>query len=324
MGGRGTFMNTVERSFRLEAQCGLGAKPRPELIGPVLARLHDTLQDTVRMGFLHTSRARGRIPGSIRAAADVRYLGHSAEGESVTVLRFEVATFGTVAADLFSQAQLWEDGPQPEQTAFELLAAALEDVGSRRGDSSRFDPGLLRRIGGYRKLFGKDGLSSIALPDVQLQKAGRLDPSVVQSARELAHATPQSRRVRVAGRLDLMGASQGVLKLHVVAGGVVTAIWEGEESLEQFGPFFNKDVVCEGLGVFRPSGTLLRIDADALAPASPRDEMFRHAPIAQANIHPGHAARLRLGEPSVYAGFLGSIPPAETDEEFAAAVDALS
>lgn len=317
-------MNTVERSFRLEAQSGLGAKPRPELIGPVLARLHDTLQDTVRMGFLHTSRARGRIPGSIRAAADVRYLGHSAEGESVTVLRFEVGTFGTVAADLFSQAQLWEDGPQPEQTAFELLAAALEDVGSRRGDSSRFDPGLLRRIGGYRKLFGKDGLSSISLPDVQLQKAGRLDPSVVQSARELAHATPQSRRVRVAGRLDLMGASQGVLKLHVVAGGVVTAIWEGEESLEQFAPLFNKDVVCEGLGVFRPSGTLLRIDADALAPASQRDEIFRHAPVAQANTHPGHAARLRPGEPSVYADFLGSIPPEESDEEFAAAVDALS
>lgn len=317
-------MNTVERSFRLEAQSGLGAKPRPELIGPVLARLHDTLQDTVRMGFLHTSRARGRVPGSIRAAADVRYLGHSAEGDSVTVLRFEVAPFGEVAADLFSQVQLWEDGPQPEETAFELLAAALEDVASRRSESSRFDPGLLRRIGGYRKLFGKDGLSSIALPDVNLQKAGRLDSSVVQSARELAYVTPQSRRVRVAGRLDLMGASQGVLKLHVVSGGVVTAIWEGEESLEQFAPLFNKDVVCEGRGVFRPSGTLLRIDADALAPASERDEIFRHAPIAQANTDPARAARLRLGEPSVYAGFLGSIPPEETDEEFAAAVDALS
>ena len=64
-------MKTVERSFRLEAQTGLGAKPRPELLGPVLTYLRDTLQDSVRMGFLHTSRARGRIPGSIKAAADV-------------------------------------------------------------------------------------------------------------------------------------------------------------------------------------------------------------------------------------------------------------
>lgn len=317
-------MHTVERSFRLEAQSGLGAKPRPELIGPVLTRLHDTLQDTVRMGFLHTSRARGRIPSSIKAAAEVRYLGHSAEGDDVTVLCFEVAPFGEVAADLFSQTQLWEDGPQPEQTAFELLAAALEDVGSRRGESSRFDPGMLRRIGSYRKLFGKDGLSSIALPDVTLHKSVRLDASVVQSARELAHATPRPRRVRVAGRLDLMGASQGVLKLHVASGGIVTAIWEGEESLEQFASLFNKDVVCEGLGVFRPSGTLLRIDADALAPASERDEFFRHAPVAEANTDLARVARLRSNESSVYASFLGSIPPEETDEEFAAAVDALS
>lgn len=317
-------MNTVERSFRLEAPSGLGSRPKPELIGPVLTRLHDTLQDTVRMGFLHTSRARGRIPASIKAAADVRYLGHSAECEGATVLRFEVAPFGEVAADLFSQAQLWEDGPQPDETAFELLAAALEDVGSRRGESSRFDPGMLRRIGSYRKLFGKDGLSSIILPDVTLHKTGRLDASVVESARELTHATPQSRRVRVAGRLDLMGASQGVLKLHVAAGGIVTAIWEGEESLDQFAPLFNKDVVCEGLGVFRPSGTLLRIDADALAPASERDEFFRRAPVAEVNADFGLEVRLRPGESSVYASFLGSIPPEESDEEFAAAVDALS
>lgn len=316
-------MNTVERSFRLEARSGLGAKPRPELIGPVLTHLHDTLQDTVRMGFLHTSRARGRIPGSIKAAADVRYLGHRPEGDQVTVLRFEVAPFGEAAADLFAQAQLWEDGPRPEQTAFELLAAALDDVGTRRAESSRFDPGLLRRIGSYRRLFSGDRLSSIVLPDVIHQRPGRLDAAVVQSARELADVTPQPRRVRVAGRLDLMGASQGVLKLHV-AGGIVTAIWEGEESLDQFAPLFNKDVVCEGLGVFRPSGTLLRIDADALAPASERDEFFRQAPVAAARTEVARGARLRSGEASVYVGFLGSIPAEETDEEFADAVEAMS
>lgn len=317
-------MNTVERSFRLEARSGLGAKPRPELIGPVLTHLHGTLQDTVRMGFLHTSRARGRIPSSIKAAADVRYLGHRSESDKVTVLRFEVAPFGKAAADLFAQAQLWEDGPRPEQTAFELLAAALDDVGTRSAESSRFDPGMLRRIGSYRRLFSRGGLSSIVLPDVILQRPGRLDAAVVQSARELADVTPQPRRVRVAGRLDLMGASQGVLKLHVASGGIVTAIWEGAESLDQFAPLFNKDVVCEGLGVFRPSGTLLRIDADALAPASERDEFFRQAPVAAARSDVARGARLRSSEAPVYAGFLGSIPAEETDEEFADAVEAMS
>ena len=317
-------MKTVERSFRLEAQAGLGAKPRPELLGPVLTHLRDTLQGSVRMGFLHASHARGRIPGSIKAAADIRYLGHSADGEGATLLRFEVAPFGEVAADLFSQAQLWEDGPQPDQTAFELLAATLEDVGSRSTDSNRLDPSMLRRIGSYRKLFGKDGLTSIVLPDVTLHKSGHLDASVVQSARDMAHTTPHARRVRVAGRLDLMGASQGVLKLHVNSGAVVTGIWEGEGALDQFAALFNKDVVCEGIGVFRLSGSLLRIDADALAPATANDDFFRHAPIAHAKVDLFRTARLGQREASAYAGFLASIPAEESDEEFASAVDELS
>ena len=64
-------MECVERSVLLEAPSGLGAKPRPELIGPVLSQLHQTLQDSVRMGFLHSSRARGRVPLGIQRAADV-------------------------------------------------------------------------------------------------------------------------------------------------------------------------------------------------------------------------------------------------------------
>ena len=61
---------TVERSFRLEAHEGLGSRPRPELIGPVLSELRGTILDSVRMGFLHSSRARGRVPTQLQAAAD--------------------------------------------------------------------------------------------------------------------------------------------------------------------------------------------------------------------------------------------------------------
>ena len=317
-------MKTVERSFRLEAPSGLGAKPRPELIGPVLARLHDTLQDAVRMGFLHSSRARGRIPASIKAAADIRYVGHSAAGEEATLLRFEVAPFGEVAQDLFAQGMLWEDGPRAEQTAFELLGAALEDVETRRTESSRFDPGLLHRIGSYRRLFRDDGLSRIVLPDVALPRSGRLDGAVVHSARELANVTPQPRRVRVAGRLDVMGASQGVLKIDLSSGTTVTALWDGKEPIDELRSMFNRDVVCEGMGVFRPSGSLLRIDADAIAPATKSDDFFRQVPIAVARTDHARDLRLRAGEPAAYAAFLGSVPGEETDEEFAAAIEELS
>lgn len=132
------------------------------------------------------------------------------------------------------------------------------------------------------------------------------------------------RRVRVTGRLDQIEASPHVLTIHIGTDAIVTAIWTGSEAPQQFNSMLNKNVVCEGLGVFRPSGTLLRIDADALAPAIERDDFFRYMPVVETNTDLARAVRLRPGEPSVYSSFFGSIPPEETDEEFAAAIDAVS
>lgn len=316
-------MNVVERSFRLEGPSGLGAKPRPELIGPVLTHLHDTLQDAVRMGFMHSSQARGRIPKGIKAAADVRYIGHSRADDNATLLRFEVSPFGDVAADLFKQTRLWDDMPTPDQTAFELLGAALDDIGTRREDSNRFDPGLLRRIARYKVIFRR-GLSRIVLPDVASPRPSQFDAAVIDAAHALSDATPQSRRVRINGRLDLMGVSQGVIKIHVVGGAAVTALWEGKEPIDELRLLLNRDVICEGVGVFRPSGTLLRIDADAIAAAGAGDAGFAVVPRAVKVGDINRQLLLKSGEDSAYRELLGSIPPEESDEDFAAAIEAMS
>jgi hypothetical protein len=316
-------VNVVERSFRLEGPAGLGAKPRPELIGPVLTHLHDTLQDSVRMGFLHSSRPRGRIPRGIKAAADVRFIGHSQADDNATLLRFEVSPFGDVASDLFKQARLWDDMPTPDQTAFELLGAALDDIGTRREDSNRFDPGLLRRIARYNVMFRR-GLSRIVLPDVSLPRPALFDTAVIQAAHALSDATPSPRRVRVSGRLDLMGVSQGIIKIHVADGAVVTALWDGEQPIDDLRSFLNRDVVCEGLGVFRPSGSLLRIDADAVAAARPGDTGFAVVPRAPKVGDVRRQLLLKSSETSAYRGLLGSIAPEESDEDFAAAIEAMS
>jgi hypothetical protein len=68
---------------------------------------------------------------------------------------------------------------------------------------------------------------------------------------------------------------------------------------------------------------LLRIDADAIAPASPNDEFFRAIPSAQKRRDYQKSARLKPGEPSVYARLRGSIPSEESDEEFEAALATL-
>jgi len=279
------------------------------------------------MGFLHSSRAKGRIPAMLKAASEVRYLGHEAEGNDGTLLHFEVPIFGSVAEELFRQKLLWEDGPQPDQTAFELLGAALSDVAAQRKESDRYDPGMLRRISSYRRTL-RHGLSSISLPDTNLSSPGVIDDVVLEAAAALTAVTPESRRVRVAGRLDLMGASQSVLKLELRSGAVITALWEGTQEVDSLAEYFNRDVVIEGAGIFRPSGRILRIDADAIATASGQDEFFREEPLAPTTRESirdyAQSVRLRPSEKSVYASLLGVIPTEESDEAFAAAIEAMS
>lgn len=318
---RGATLKAVERSFRIAGPEGLGSRPRPELIGPVLSGIEGTLLDAVRMGFLHSSRARGRVPSSLRAAADARFLGHSGE-DGATLLHFAVPTFGSVAADLFQQRLLWDDGPRPEETGFELFGAALHDVAGRRTESNSFDPGLLRRIRTYQRVLTR-GVERITMPDTIIERRGQIDSEVVVAASELYAVTPPARRVRVTGRLDVMGASQGVLKVDVRPGEVVTALWEGEQPVESLREFFNREVVLEGVGVFRPSGSLLRIDADAIAPASSQDEFFRGIPIGAVQRDYHKLSRLKAGEKSAYAQLRGSLGRDESDEEFEAALAAL-
>lgn len=311
-------IHLVERTFEVRGPSGLGAAPRPELVGPVLSRLHDTLVDSVRMGFLHASRTRGRIPRGLEAAADVRFIGMEGSGDNITKLHFQVARFGDVASELFEQRQLWDDGPQPEQTAFDLLALSLGDVRNKQEDSSRFDHGLLNRFASYRTAL-KRGVESIRIDGGSAQQA-QIDLLLIDASDQLRRQTPPSRRVRLCAKLDMLGVSRKVMGLYLEDGTPVTALWNADEFAGLAG-FLDKDVVIEGLAVFRPSGKLLRIDADAIAAAGAVDSYFSTLPLPGVADYAAAVRARPLSSP--YKELLGMIPAEESDEDFLIAMEAM-
>ena len=312
----------VQRSFELRGAEGLGDKPRPDVIGGVLAGLRATLQDTVRMGFLHSSRTAGRIPAMLKHAAKVRYLGHTGHGDCSTILRFEVPEFGSVADELFRQGLLWDEGPTRQQTSFDLLATVLADVRRMARDSRRFDHPLLHRLAGYRQRF-RHGLESIGLPDVQGIEPTQIDVALSRAAEELYRETPAPKRVRVAGRLDMLGVSERVMGLVLADGTPITGVWNTEPFTE-LAAFLDKQVVIEGVAVFRPSGALLRVDTDAVAYAAAEDAFF--ATLPSANREPDYAKEAARGNVSrgAYSAILGQLRGEESDEDFVRAVAAVS
>jgi hypothetical protein len=315
-------LNLVERTFELRGTGGLGAKPRPELIGPVLGKVHETLLASVRMGFMHSSRTRGRIPKGLQRAADVHFIGHKEGSEGSTILRFEVPQFGYVAQELFAQGQLWDTGPKPEQTAFDLLSASLHDIRAKAADSERFDHAMLHQFASYGRLL-RHGLKSISLPDPHTPEPEAIDEPQSIAANELYRATPPARRVRICGRLDLMGVSKQVLGLVLEDGSPVTAVW-ALDGIVDLASLLDRQVVIEGLAEFRPSGSLLRVDADAIRAAVAGDAAFSALPMPEVQRnYLQAAAALRPGH-KPYAAIFGLIPADESDEEFTAAVEAMS
>lgn len=316
------ILDLIERTLELKGTKGLGAKPRPELIGPVLNRVHGTLLASVRMGFLHSSHSRGRVPSLLHRAADVHYLGHSGGEDNSTILRFEVPQFGSVAEEFFVQGQLWETGPKPHQTAFDLLAASLHDVRIKSQDSERFDLAMLHQFAGYRRLF-KGGLESILLPDAKASKVEAIDPSLSAAADELYRATPPARRVRLCGRLDSLGVSRRVLGLVLEDDKTATAIW-ALDGIVDIASFIDRQVVIEGLAEFRPSGSLLRVDADAIRLAATGDAVFSVLPLPERQPNYQQTATVIRPGHKPYSAIYGLIPADESDEEFTAAVEAMS
>ncbi|HYD47979.1 MAG TPA: hypothetical protein VEB21_06520 [Terriglobales bacterium] len=255
-------------------------------------------------------------------ATDVRFVGHRAGDGATTLLRLAIPTLGEAAPQLFKQLKFWDTpGPTGEQTAFELLAGSLIDIGSRRKDSERFDAPMLQRIGSCRRWL-HTGLSAVTLPDSEVTSIARIDDEIVRAAEDLASAVPAPKRVRLTGRLDLIGVSQRVLKIHV-GGNVVAVVWEGIEPIHDLRELLNHDVVLEGDAIFRPSGALLRVDATALAPAASDDEFFRTMPSPNVPVEYSKLATRNPNQPSVFKTIRGWIPADESDEEFAAALAAM-
>src|SRR5438132_1522621 len=142
-------MKTLQ-TVTLRSPFHYGRKVPSEALGKVLETLPSALRYAIRMAFEGRSRAPGKRPEWLKAAADVRFVGH--EGQDETVLQFEVPQLGEAAAKIYEQGELWPTRPEPTDTAFDLFGDVISEVGSRNEDSEKFDKPLLNRVTRFRPL----------------------------------------------------------------------------------------------------------------------------------------------------------------------------
>src|SRR5213082_1133530 len=120
------------------------------------------MTNSVRMAFEGRSVAVGEQPKWLKRAADVRILGFS-DRHGDTVLELEACRLGDAAEELYKQRQLWNELPDPQETAINVMARVINDVRSGNAESALYEPSLLRVTQHLDSLFAR-GLRAVRLP----------------------------------------------------------------------------------------------------------------------------------------------------------------
>lgn len=313
-------MATVEHRVLMHGKAVRAGGAVPAAAGAVLALIDQSLHGAVDMAFRRASGA-GRRRAWLRSAGQVDFVHGERTGAEEMALFFQSQPFGEIAKEYFAQPSLFPDRPQETDTAFDVLADAVGDVLDRKTDSERYDTGLLRRFHRFQaSVFDKD-VSELVFSGHRVPEASpcRLSREFTERAKELYLQTPEPSRVRVAGKLDMVQASTLAFELLLPNGDRVRGVWKGDE-FETLRALANTDVVASGMAVFRPSGVLLRVDADALTPPRPEDGFFATVPLSSGNrLNLQSLIRAQQKRGGV-AAMWGRIPAEESDEVFLTAI----
>jgi hypothetical protein len=268
------------------------------------------------MGFRGSSRSPGPRPNWLRRAADVRFTQVTPGPEDSTLLHFTAPRFGEIAQEIYRQGELFGTLPRESDTAFDVMGDMLFDVAGGRRDSDRFDTRVLRHLESLREPVFHHGVDEVSLLGGRLPDGSppTLNANLSEIAVSLYRQTPAPVRARIAGRLDMIRSSDRVFALVLSNGQRVRGIWLGQD-VETLRLHFGSEVVINGTVSYRPSGSVLRIDAQALDAASEADRLFsKLPPPAGPAMHPSDLYVPQTACAGMSAVF-GKWPGDESDED---------
>ena len=118
------------------------------------------------------------------------------------------------------------------------------------------------------------------------------------------------------GQLDMIRRSTRSFGLQLDDGSEVPGVLENADEVEQMRNFFGKRVLILGKAIYRPSGSLLRIDAHAIEHGEEQPSIFSKIPPARSRRVP-LTRKVSAGQGwDSFSAYFGGWPGDETDEQW--------
>jgi hypothetical protein len=305
--------------------CLLGVEARGGRVPiHVLHSLTAALLDAARRSLRLRVEGRSNLQGKIAWLEDATRIDLVSLRTGSTVLEFEAPELGEAVPQIFDQLTLWDLGPRKEQSAISVVEETMREAFAGNAESDFLDRHTLQSISAFGKVLDS-GLDAVLL-NGSLPKDAVVEVTrpALQVADGMRRDAPPSQRVVVSGELDTLTGSKRAFCLKLSSGQTLRGILPpGEPDI--YAPLFTRKVVVDGEAVFRPSGSVSRIIASHIQPATPSDTVWEQIPRPRPRSL--EELRPRIPPPAGSNGMdqvFGQWPGDETEEELLAALKKMS
>lgn len=288
------------------------------LLRDLLDVVVDACQQVVRLTVEGRSTAQGKPPAWLERAATFEVVGVH---EGSTVLVVEAPSLAEAAPEHFGQADLFRT-VDAARSCVDLLEESVRDAVACRTDSDAYDDGLVKTFEGFSRVL-RHGVQAVEIGD---GPPVRIDEASVEAFGRLRRAIPPDQHVRLAGRLDVLRHSDRMFTLILESGAHVRGIVANDAiELLSLGALWGQEAVVIGVAKFRPSESILRIEAERIERADARDlSLWGVEPRPVFGDLNERNLRQPQGPRSGVNAMFGRLAGPETDDEIIEALDQLS
>lgn len=293
-----------------------GTRVAAPLLRDLLDAVVEGTRGAVRLRMEGRSAARGTAPAWLERAAAFDLVAID-EGSTEVVL--DAPILAKAVPEQFRQIQLF-GGLDGSLSCLDLFGESLRDALEAKPDSDLYDDHLLDTFGSISRVFGH-GVTKIHVLGAE---RFTLDEPAAGGLKALKRNIPADQRVVVVGKLDALRHSDRMFTLVLDDGRVVRGVVTPSVDLEVLGTLWGKRARVAGLSKFRPSGAVLRIEAETVVEAEGDLSLFTSMPrpvLQDLDLRTLHEPQ---GPRSGLAAIFGRWPGDESDEELERALSELS
>ncbi len=312
-------MNTRRYQLRISGLNESEGQIRAVTLERVVSALRATAERTTRLLATGKSSEKGPKPRWLDATTDFTITGLKAGS---TTLEMEAPRLGATAREAFAQQEFWRKTPSLQDTALDLAAFAIEEVGADNPSGDRFDTAVIQAI----LRFGSAAVGGVSY---ELNPKGRagghfvLDQETRNRAAGQLKRIPKPKAFIVSGRLDEI--CHGSARFCLVTSqnmrllGCLDTTQLDTESLR---PLWGKQTTVEGMVHFKANGQPRLIQARRISGQLEGDSLFEEMPLL-AIPEPHRLHKARRGPTSSFdpIDLAGAWPGDESIEDLMAELD---